>query len=172
MTTKAYVLLLLENYRNLIHRASILEFELANLKPLHDAEMIEAMALYHPQTECISIGGGTVDRTSNVALEYKQQSERQYLDAKIGIQTEIKEIRSITDRLEIYVENLPKKSAAAIKGYYFEGKTWPELQGDDVKATIKTLMRRRDKGVEILTDLYDRIIKLGILNTEDLNLKL
>ena len=40
-----------------------------------------------------------------------------------------------------------------IQKYYFEGKTWGELQ-QELHLSPRTLIKRRDEGVETLVDIY------------------
>ena len=53
------------------------------------------------------------------------------------------------EKLEFYVAQLDKKQAEVIRKYYFEEKTWPELQ-KEMHASSRTLVKRRDDGLTAL----------------------
>ena len=69
------------------------------------------------------------------------------------IAQELHAVERQISKLEFYVSQLEEKQAEVIRKYYFEGKTWPELQ-QEMHLAPRTLIKRRDDGLDALADIY------------------
>ena len=69
------------------------------------------------------------------------------------IAQELNAVERQVSKLEFYVSQLEEKQAEVIRKYYFEGKTWPELQRE-MHLTPRTLIKRRDDGLDALAEIY------------------
>ncbi len=70
------------------------------------------------------------------------------------IAQELHSVESQISKLEFHVSQLDAKQAEVIQKYYFERKTWVELQ-QEMHLSPRTLIKRRDEGLEALVDIYE-----------------
>ena len=82
------------------------------------------------------------------------------------IARELHSVERQLSKLEFYVSQLEEKQAEVIRKYYFEGKTWGELQRE-MHLSPRTLLKRRDDGLDALVSIYSYLgqVKGGRGNT-------
>ena len=84
-----------------------------------------------------------------IALNFQEETDRLNYATVMEIDQELAILRGRIEKLEFYVAQLDKKQAEVIRKYYFEEKTWPELQ-KEMHASSRTLVKRRDDGLTAL----------------------
>lgn len=62
-------------------------------------------------------------------------------------------------KLEFYVSQLKTDQSEVIRKYYFEEKTWAELQRE-LMVSRSTLIKRRDSGIDALVEMGTYLEKL------------
>ena len=77
-------------------------------------------------------------------------------DTIMEIAQELYTVEQQISKLEFYVSQLEEKQAEVIRKYYFEGKTWGELQRE-MHLAPRTLLKRRDDGLDALVSIYSYI---------------
>lgn len=154
--TKQHVIALLNEYAELKQKINLLEYEL-KCSALSGEELIEAMALRPLALNGVSVNGGAVsDPTVKIATEYERILIGMDEETKAAVESELRVLQATVDRVDFYVHLLPPEQAEVIRGYYMEGKTWPELEKQFDKS-VRTLSDHRDKGIEALARMFQYI---------------
>ena len=112
-------------------------------------EVISGLALAHPISEGPGAAGHISNKTMQIALNFQEETDRLNYATVMEIDQELAILRSRIEKLEFYVAQLDKRQAEVIRKYYFEEKTWPELQ-KEMHASSRTLVKRRDDGLTAL----------------------
>ncbi len=68
----------------------------------------------------------------------------------------------LANRLDTYLCALYPEDAAVLKKHYFDGLSWQGI-ADAEHHCIRTVIKRRNRGMKRLTELYDRLARLGAL---------
>ena len=133
---------------------------------ISDGEVIDSMALSRPVTDGIRSAGFISDKTMRIATQFRDKKERLNQEAVMEIAQELHAVERQISKLEFYVSQLEEKQAEVIRGYYFEGKTWGELQ-QEMHLSPRTLIKRRDDGLDGLASMYSYLgqVKGGYGNT-------
>lgn len=153
---KEYVTSLLNDYIGLQQKIHLLEYEL-KCSTLSGEDLIEAMALRVPVLNGVAVKGGSVsDSTARIATEYEQVLICMDNEVRASMESELHTLQATVGRIDFYVDLLPPEQAEVIRGYYMEGKSWPELEKKLHKA-VRTLSDHRDKGVEALARMFQYI---------------
>lgn len=63
------------------------------------------------------------------------------------------------DKLDFYVSQLEEKQAEVIRGHYFEGKSWADLQ-KKLHISSRTLSNRRNGGLDALIAMGEYLEKV------------
>ena len=84
-----------------------------------------------------------------IALNFQDETERLNYATVLEIDQELQILRNRIEKLEFYVSQLEKKQAEVIRKYYFEEKTWPEIQ-KEMHISSRTLSKYRDDGLDAL----------------------
>lgn len=151
--TKAQVIEELKQYPLLKKKVTLLQYELEHPARVTDGEVIGCMSLSRPVKDCIRPSGLISDKTMRIATQFRDKRERLNQETVMEIAQELHSVERQLSKLEFYVSQLEKKQAEVIRKYYFEGKTWPELQ-NEMHLAPRTLIKRRDDGLEALVDIY------------------
>ena len=156
----------LKEYPMLKRKETILEYESQHPQHVTEHEVIGALALSHSVQEMAGSAGYISDKTMRIALQFQDETERLNRDASFEIAQELFNVRRKMKKLEFYVSQLEEKQAEVIRGYYFEGKTWGELQ-QEMHLSPRTLIKRRDDGLDGLASMYSYLgqVKGGYGNT-------
>lgn len=161
MNLRENILFLLEHYNQMRAEIDTLQYELEHLGQLRDSEMIEAMTFSVPTSERVSTGG-TSDKTTGIALNYQERMTQLQKDAVNEITGRLAHLTTTVERLDFYIGKLPALESAILREHYFEKYSWRELQ--DLKGiSTKTLLRRRDEAVRRLVELYEPLVRMGLL---------
>ena len=64
--------------------------------------------------------------------------------------------------LDFYLGQLDKTQVEVIRGYYFERRTWREMQ-EGTELAVKTLRKMRDTAVASLTEQYALLFSLSVI---------
>ena len=152
MTAKEYVVRQLEGYTQLRNDITTLEFELKSLAPfdeLQTDDLIETLTFSHP-TESPVQESRISDKTAAIALSYHTIGLEQTRDTRLRIASQL-------EAYQMYPED-----AAVLKKHYFDGLSWQGI-ADAEQHCIRTVIKRRNRGMKRLTELYDRLARLGAL---------
>ena len=150
---KAKVLEDLKKYPELKKKVVLLRYEQEHPAKLSDSEVIDSMALSHPLSDEIKSSGYISDKTMRIAAQFRDRKDRLNQETVMEIAQELHSVESQISKLEFHVSQLDAKQAEVIRRYYFERKTWVELQ-QEMHLSPRTLIKRRDEGLEALVDIY------------------
>ena len=161
MNLRENILYLLEHYNQMRVEIDTLKYELEHLEQLKDSEMIEVMVFSVPSGERVSISG-TSDKTTNTALNYQERLVQLQKDAVNEITGRLSRLTAMVERLDFYIGKLPALESAILREHYFEKYSLRELQ-DLQGISTKTLLRHRDEAVKRLMELYEPLVRMGLL---------
>ena len=147
--TKEDVIALLKTYPQLKKKINLLEYERQHPAQVSSQEVISGLALAHPISEGPGAAGHISNKTMQIALNFQEETDRLNYATVMEIDQELAILRGRIEKLEFYVAQLDKRQAEVIRKYYFEEKTWPELQ-KEMHASSRTLVKRRDDGLTAL----------------------
>ena len=139
---RAQVIEDLKSYHLLKKKMALLRFEQEHPAKVSDEEVIDSMALSRPVSENIRTSGFISDKTMRIAAQFRDTRDRLNQETSMEI-----------TKLDFYVSQLEEKQAEVIQKYYFERKTWNELQLE-MHLSPRTLLKRRDDGLEALVSMY------------------
>ena len=163
MDTREHVLYILEHYNQMKAEIETLKFELHNLEMMKDTEIIEALTFSSSLSERVDTSTIS-DKTEKIAISYQEKMLKMKQEAELEITNRLSVLTTETDRLNFYIDKLPPLEASVLKEYYFDKYSWRDLQ--DLKGiSTKTLIRHRDEGLRRLVQLYEPLVRLGLLNT-------
>lgn len=156
----------LKSYPTLAKKVALLRYEQEHPARVSDDEVIDGMALSRPVSDRIRPAGLISDKTMRIAVQFRDEKDRLNRETILEIAQELHTIELQISKLEFYVSQLEKKQADVIRKYYFEGKTWGELQ-QEMHLSPRTLLKRRDDGLDALVSIYSYLgqIKGGRGNT-------
>jgi len=95
-------------------------------------------------------------KTMRIATQFRDKKDRLNQETIMEIAQELYTVEQQISKLEFYVSQLEEKQAEVIRKYYFEGKTWGELQRE-MHLAPRTLLKRRDDGLDALVSIYSYI---------------
>ena len=149
-TTREDVIALLKMYPKLQRKVRLLEYERLHPPKVSQNEVINGLALSHPLDGGTSSAGHISDKTMQIALNFRDETDRLNYATVLEIDQELHILKNRIAKLEFYVEQLDKKQADVIRKYYFEEKTWPEIQ-KEMHISSRTLSKYRDDGLDALS---------------------
>lgn len=161
MEPKEYVIMLLKNHSRMAREAATLRFELKNFVKVGDDETIEEMALSHQMGDGIH-SGRISDKTADVALRYREVADQVNEEAFKAVVHRLNALETAIERLDFYLGQLDKTQTDVLQGYYFERKTWREMQ-EGMNLATKSLRRIRDTAVASLTEQYALLFSLSVI---------
>lgn len=156
----------LKQYPALKKKVILLRYEQEHPARITDGEVIDSMALSRPVSDGIRSAGFISDKTMRIATQFRDKKDRLNQETMMEIAQELHNVEQQISRLEFYVSQLEEKQAEVIRKYYFEGKTWEELQRE-MHLAPRTLLKRRDDGLDGLVSIYSYLgqVKGGCENT-------
>lgn len=161
MEPKEYVIMLLKNHSRMVREAATLRFELKNFVKVGDDEIIEEMALSHQMGDGIR-SGLISNKTADVALRYQEVVNRVNEEAFKAVIHRLNALETAIERLDFYLGQLDKTQTDVLQGYYFERKTWREMQ-EGMNLATKSLRRIRDTAVASLAEQYALLFSLSVI---------
>ena len=150
---RAQVIEDLKSYRSLQKKIILLRYEQEHPARISDSEVIDSMALSRPVIDGIRSAGYISDKTMRIAAQFRDKKDRLNQETTMEIAQELHAVERQLSKLEFYVSQLEEKQAEVIRKYYFEGKTWGELQRE-MHLAPRTLIKRRDDGLDALVSIY------------------
>ena len=163
---RAQVIEDLKSYPELKKKIVLLRYELDHPAKISDGEVIDSMALSRPVSDGIRPAGFISDKTMRIATQFRDRKDRLNQETIMEIARELHSVERQLSKLEFYVSQLEEKQAEVIRKYYFEGKTWGELQRE-MHLSPRTLLKLRDDGLDALVSIYSYLgqVKGGRGNT-------
>ena len=161
MEPKEYVLMLLKNHSRMAREAASLRFELKNFVKIEDDEIIEGMALSSKMGDGIR-SGRIADKTTDIALRYREVADKVNEEAYKAVLHRLNALETAVSRLDFYLSQMDKTQVEVLQGYYFERKTWREMQ-EGMNLATKSLRRIRDTAVTFLTEQYALLFSLSVI---------
>lgn len=143
----------LKSYHQLKKKLALLRFEQEHPARVSDDEVIDSMALSRPVSDSIRATGFISDKTMRIAAQFRDTRDRLNQSTSIEIAQELHAVEQQISKLEFYVSQLEDKQAEVIQKYYFERKTWNELQVE-MHLSPRTFLKRRDDGLDSLVSMY------------------
>lgn len=150
---RAQVIEDLKSYHLLKKKMALLRFEQEHPARVSDDEVIDSMALSRPVSDSIRTTGFISDKTMRIAAQFRDTRDRLNQSTSMEIAQELHVVEQQISKLEFYVSQLDDKQAEVIQKYYFERKTWNELQAE-MHLSPRTLLKRRDDGLDALVSMY------------------
>lgn len=147
--TREDVIELLKTYPILQKKINLLEYERLHPSKVSQDEVISELALGHPLTGIVGSAGHISNKTMQIALNFQDEADRLNYQTILEIDQELHALQQRIEKLEFYVSQLEKKQAGVIRKYYFEEKTWPEIQ-KEMHISSRTLSKYRDDGLDAL----------------------
>lgn len=146
----------LKQYPELKKKVILLRYEQEHPAKISDSEVIDSMALSRPVSDGIRPAGFISDKAMRIATQFRDKKDRLNQETIMEIAQELYTVEQQISKLEFYVSQLEEKQAEVIRKYYFEGKTWGELQRE-MHLAPRTLLKRRDDGLDALVSIYSYI---------------
>lgn len=171
MTVKEYVIHQLESYPRLCRDIDTLEFELKSLEPFdtqQTGELIESLTFAHPAEAPVQ-NSRISDKTAVIALSYHTIGMEQTREARLNISVQLEAYKLLVNRMNTYLCALQPDDAAVLRKHYFEGLSWQSI-ADAEHHCIRTVIKRRERGMSRLIELYERLARLGALSSIDRSL--
>ncbi len=150
--TREDVAALLKTYPKLQKKINLLEYERLHPNRVSQDEVISGLALAHPLEGGTGQPGHISDKTMQIALNFQDEADRLNYATILEIDQELQMLRNRIHKLEFYVSQLDKRQAEVIRKYYFEEKTWPEIQ-KELRVSSRTLVKRRDDALDALASM-------------------
>lgn len=151
---RAKVLEDLKSYAQLQKKVVLLRYEQEHPARVSNSEVIDSMVLSRPVSDGIRPTGCISDKTMRIAAQFRDKTDRLNQETVMEIAQELHAVERQLAKLEFYVSQLDKRQAEVIRKYYFEGKTWGELQ-QEMHMSSRTLIKRRDDGLDALVAMYE-----------------
>lgn len=158
-TNRENVIEQLKAYPLLQKRANLLRYEQSHPAQVSEVEVIGALALTRPLEGGSAQAGHISDKTMRIAATFREEQERLNYTSVMDIEEELGTLEAHIAKLEFYVSQLKTDQSGVIRKYYFEEKTWPELQRD-LMVSRSTLIKRRDSGIDALVEMGTYLEKL------------
>ena len=136
---------LLKNYPEWKKKSTLLEFERSNPSQATEYEVLGGLALARPLIAGGGMPGHISDKTMQIALNFWETTERMNRDTMLDIDQELEILQTRIEKLDFYVSQLEDRQAEVIRGHYFEGKSWSDLQ-QELHISSRTLSNRRNAG--------------------------
>lgn len=146
----------LKEYPDLKKKVILLRYEQEHPARISDSEVIDSMALSRPICDGIKPSGFISDKTMRIAAQFRDEKDRLNQGTMMEITQELHHIENRISKLDFYISQLEDDQAEVIRKYYFERKTWGELQ-QDMHLSPRTLIKRRNDGLEALVSIYEYI---------------
>ena len=140
---------LLKNYPEWKKKITLLEFERSNPSQATEYEVLGGLALARPLIAGGGMPGHISDKTMQIALNFREKTERMNRDTMLDIDQELEILQTRIEKLDFYVSQLEDRQAKVIRGHYFEGKSWSDLQ-QELHISSRTLSNRRNAGLDAL----------------------
>ena len=131
----------LKQYPELKKKVILLRYEQEHPAKISDSEVIDSMALSRPVSDGIRPAGFISDKTMRIATQFRDKKDRLNQETIMEIAQELYTV---------------EQQISKIRKYYFEGKTWGELQRE-MHLAPRTLLKRRDDGLDALVSIYSYI---------------
>lgn len=156
---RAQVIEDLKDYPELKKKVVLLRYEQEHPARITDGEVLDTMALSRPVSDGIRPSGYISDKTMRIATQFRDKADRLNQETIMEIAKELHDVERQLAKLEFYVSQLEDKQAEVIRKYYFERKTWGELQRE-MHLAPRTLIKRRDDGLDELVSIYSYLGKV------------
>lgn len=153
---KEQVVEALKEYPGLKKKVLLLRYEQEHPARISDSEVIDSMALSRPICNGIKPSGFISDKTMRIAAQFRDEKDRLNQGTMMEIAQELHSIENKISKLEFYISQLEDDQAEVIRKYYFERKTWAELQ-QELHLSPRTLIKRRNDGLDALISIYEYI---------------
>lgn len=164
-TTREDVEALLKKYPGWQKKITLLEFERKNPSEATHLEVLSGLAFARPLIEGAGASGHISDKTMQIALSFREKADRMNSDTILDIDQELSILRTRIEKLDFYVSQLEEKQAEVIRGHYFEGMSWVDLQ-KKLHISSRTLSNRRNNGLDALIamgEYLEKVIKGPVL---------
>ena len=164
MTVEKYVIQQLESYTILCRDITTLEFELKALLPFDDNKtngLIEDLAFAHSSETPVQ-DSRISDKTATIALSYHVIGLKQTHEVRCNLTSQLEVRKLQVTRLATYLSVLVPEDADVLRAHYFDGLSWQGVS-DMNHTCLRTTIKRRDRGLIRLIELYDRLARLGAL---------
>lgn len=154
---KNQVIELLKSYPQKKRQIEQLKFELQHLTLIGGDELIGSLSLGSQSYGGGNSKGGYIsNKTMMIALQYPEIAQKLNNEPIVQITNELQSIEVEVDRIDRYLSLLEQRQADVIRLYYFECRTWAELE-NELFLSKKTLQNIRDEGVNELARMYQFI---------------
>lgn len=140
---------LLKKYPEWKRKIALLEYEREHPAQESRIGVISGWALSHSIGGAPGAPGHISDKTMQIALNFQEEADRINYATIMEIDQELAVLRNHIERMDFYVSQIDPRQAEIIKGHYFEGKTWAQLQ-KELHISSRTLSGRCRAGLDAL----------------------
>ena len=136
-------------YPLLQKRTNLLRYEQSHIAQVSEVEVIGALALTRPLEGGSSQAEHGSDKTMRITEIFRDEQEYLNYAAVMDIGEDLRVLEAHIAKLEFHVSQLKTDQSEVIRKYYFEEKTWPELQRE-LMVSRSTLIKWWDSGIDAL----------------------
>ncbi|MDO4301929.1 MAG: hypothetical protein Q4D26_11135 [Clostridia bacterium] len=148
------------NYKNWVVRKNILYVQLKNFVGITEREYIESLTFFQPQDERVQTSGIS-DKTSKIALNYKDKLKNENEDLLKYLSEEYRLICREMDFLEYGISTLSGYMPSLINDMVVKGMKWDELMAK-YHISHSMVAKYRRKAIKELDVLYSERNRLDI----------
>ena len=158
LSTKEYVLRLLENYRDMERQIRLLRYEMEH-SSISPEDVIEEMAFARGEG-----AGRSPSQVSNktlyIALNYQEKMDNYNAETTSEIAARLWKLEREQQRLSYFLELLEPRQKEVLKLYYIEKNSW-ELVAEKMDLTARRAQSIRKMAVESLCEMYALVAELA-----------
>lgn len=158
--TKVHLLKCLEDYLIIARRIDLLQCELSANPVVTEDEVLMALALSREEGASIPVGK-MFDKTSNVALQYRDLTEKLNGETKASVLNQLCPLKARKERLDRCITLLSPVDNRVITGIYIQKKTIKDL-ALELHVSERTIQRYRDNAIDELVSMCELLEQVGI----------
>ena len=166
MTLIQKVINLLKTHSEKKRQIEILRYELSHLPRVNEQEFIESLSLRGPLPGSQHGAGIISDKTMTIAMQYRDVALRLNNESALQITRELRALEEETDRLDHFVSLLSERQAMVIRKYYFEGRSWSEIEAES-SISKRSLTNERNHALTALTSMYQFLDSINDAGEEE-----
>lgn len=97
-----------------------------------------------------------------MALRYREVAQRVNEEAFKAVVHRLDALETALDRLDFHMGQLDKTQVEVLRSYYFERRTWRDIQ-EGMNLATKSLRKLRDTAVASLVERYSLLLSLSVI---------
>lgn len=159
--TKVHLLKCLEDYLIIARQIDLLQCELSANPIVAEDEVLMALAFSREEGASIPVGK-MFDKTSNVALQYRDLTEKLNEETTISVLNQLCPLKARKERLDRCIKLLSPIDNRVITGIYIQKRTIKDL-ALELHVSERTIQRYRDNAIDELGSMYELLEHAGVV---------